>query len=210
MQYMIGSLALQYFREGGSWIDFREGMQYFGSTFEIVLSVAEKSLGLRDAREIFFLRHFLIFLSYYAGVVALFFLGKKSFGNNLWALLTCILFVFSPRIFGHAFFYRSSVDPLTPNATAVVRQHPPACICMRYCRDNTSHWYLSSATNGAIFGTSTPGFLQEQRMLGACDYFRSSLFCFISTHFHRTVAIFMASASAAFFAGVCVYELTSI
>jgi hypothetical protein len=112
MQYMIGSLALQYFREGGSWIDFREGMQYFGSTFEIVLSVAEKSLGLRDAREIFFLRHFLIFLSYYAGVVALFFLGKKSFGNNLWALLTCILFVFSPRIFGHAFYNSKDIPAM--------------------------------------------------------------------------------------------------
>lgn len=50
------------------------------------------------------LRHLVIFLFFYAGVVALYRLGLRVLGDWRFALLACLLLVLTPRFFAHSFF----------------------------------------------------------------------------------------------------------
>ncbi len=85
--------------------------RYHGPFFEIFLIGAEiiwdhfrDSNGYLDIREVYLLRHFITFLTFFTGVFFFYLLCKHHFGNWKVALLGSLLLILSPRIFSHSFY----------------------------------------------------------------------------------------------------------
>jgi hypothetical protein len=78
--------------------------KYHGPAFELLLFPLEKMFGLKDMRDIFFMRHLVTFLLFTLSVFFFYLLGKKHFKSNALALAGCIFLVLSPRIFADAFY----------------------------------------------------------------------------------------------------------
>ncbi len=77
---------------------------YYGSVFELVLVILEKSLNIEDSRELFFMRHLVTFLIFYISIIFFYFLGKLYFNDWKKGLLGCLFLILSPRIFAHSFY----------------------------------------------------------------------------------------------------------
>lgn len=92
-----------------------------GSTFEIVSAIAEKIVfGAKSPSEqaLYFLRHFLLYLFYLGGVYAVYSMARRRFSDWRIALLTAMMFVLSPRIYGNAYFNSMDIAFLSTFALA--------------------------------------------------------------------------------------------
>jgi len=76
----------------------------YGVAFQLPLVIAEKALGLKDMRDVFFMRHLLTFLAFYSSVIIFYFLCKKIFNNWKYGLVGSLFLVLSPRIFADSFY----------------------------------------------------------------------------------------------------------
>ena len=78
--------------------------RYYGKSFEIVLLLAERSLGLQDSRDIYLTRHLLTHLFFIAGGFACGMLAYRMLGSRWVALLAMLMFLLHPRLYAHSFF----------------------------------------------------------------------------------------------------------
>lgn len=108
---LVGELTYQYIL--GSVEELDGFHKYYGSVFEVFLVFVEKQLNLVDSREIYLLRHFLTFFSFYIGVIFFYLLCNKIFRNTKLALLASIMLVLSPRIFAHSFYNSKDIPFLS-------------------------------------------------------------------------------------------------
>lgn len=80
-----------------------------GPLFEMTLAwIEEAVLHLDSLRQALFFRHYATWLTFYFGVIGVYFLARKLWGSRPLALLACLFLVMQPRIFAHAF--NDSVD----------------------------------------------------------------------------------------------------
>jgi hypothetical protein len=84
--------------------------KYHGPAFELILVFAQKALDLSDTRDVYLMRHFLTFLTFFISVVFFYQLCKQLFKSWKLALIGCIFLVLSPRIFADSFY--NSKDPV--------------------------------------------------------------------------------------------------
>ena len=98
-----GVEAYKYAVQGDSHL-FEYDDRYYGTAVELPLYVMEVSLGLKDSRAIFIMRHQVTFLLFVAGVAFFYVLSRRLFRSWTLALLGCAVLVISPRIFGQAFY----------------------------------------------------------------------------------------------------------
>jgi len=82
--------------------DFKD--RSYGVAFETPAFVVEQLLGLTDTRDIFMMRHLLVFLVFVAGVFALYRLAARRFEDWRVGLLAATFLVLSPRFFADAFY----------------------------------------------------------------------------------------------------------
>jgi hypothetical protein len=78
--------------------------RYHGPAFELVLLALELASGLRELREIYFLRHLATFLLFVASVFCFYRLCAIRFDSWQIGLLGAGFYVVSPRIFADAFY----------------------------------------------------------------------------------------------------------
>lgn len=79
--------------------------RYHGPAFEIILAVAQTLfIKTNTEQEIYFLRHYLNYLLFIAGVWCFYLICLRRFRNWKIALLGSLMLVLSPRIFGQAFY----------------------------------------------------------------------------------------------------------
>ncbi|PIP65660.1 hypothetical protein COW95_00710 [Candidatus Peregrinibacteria bacterium CG22_combo_CG10-13_8_21_14_all_49_11] len=126
-QYVIGFEAYEAVFKGEEW-STDPGRRYHGPVFELFLYGLEQVLPLENAQEVFFMRHFVSFLVFVLGVFFLYLLAAKYFRSRLWGLLTALMLVLSPRIFGHAFFNSRDVPTL---ALFTVSMYTLVCVLER-------------------------------------------------------------------------------
>jgi len=88
-----------------------------GTAFEVPAVVLEALLGLTDKRDIYMFRHLLTFLVCFAGIVAIYRLAERRFGDWRWGLLAAAFLVLSPRLFAESFY--NSKDAVFMAAFAV-------------------------------------------------------------------------------------------
>lgn len=114
-QRHIGTLAIEYTVKGeeacvrpkDSSID-----KYVGPAFEMLLVGIERMLNLTDSRAIYLMRHLVIFLFFYTGVIFLYLLCKYSFQSWKLGLLGSLLLILNPRIFEHSFYDSKDIPSL--------------------------------------------------------------------------------------------------
>lgn len=76
----------------------------YGVAYELPAAWLEEVLGLTDWRAVFLMRHALTFAICVGGVVALYQLGRRRFGDWRLGLLAATMLVLSPRLFGDLFY----------------------------------------------------------------------------------------------------------
>jgi len=79
-----------------------------GLAFEVFLAALTDSFRLKNSRDVILMRHLIVFLLFYVGVIFFYLLCRRHFQNWRPALLGCVFLVLSPRIFADAFY--NSVD----------------------------------------------------------------------------------------------------
>jgi len=100
----FGVMAYKYAFEGDQRLHMYPD-RYYGPIFEFVLYTLEKLFDLTDnPRQLYFMRHFCIFFSFYVGVYFFYLLCKKRFHSWKVGLLGALCLILSPRIFAHAFY----------------------------------------------------------------------------------------------------------
>ena len=110
IQREIGITNVKYITKGNQKL-VTDLDRYHGPFFEMLLFGIEtvwnrldSNNGYMDIRDVYLLRHFITFFTFYVSVFFFFLLCKHHFGNWKLALLGCLLLVLSPRIFSHAFY----------------------------------------------------------------------------------------------------------
>jgi hypothetical protein len=76
----------------------------YGVAFEAPAVVLEQILNITDDRDVFMLRHLLTFLVFVAGVLAVYGLAARRFGDWRIGLLAAAFLVLTPRMFAESFY----------------------------------------------------------------------------------------------------------
>jgi len=99
-----GVAVLRYVIEGNQTL-LKSFSTYYGPFFEVILVVMERILNLgKNSRAIFFMRHFVTFISFYIGVFVFYLLCKNRFNSWKIGLLGSVFLILSPRIFADSFY----------------------------------------------------------------------------------------------------------
>ena len=91
--------------------------RYYGVAFELPLLLAEKALGLDDAR------HAASHILFLAGALCCGLLARRMTGSSIAAFLAFALFVLQPRIYAHSFFNSKDVPALALFAVCLCLAH---------------------------------------------------------------------------------------
>lgn len=78
--------------------------KYYGVIFQVSSLYLERIFGLSSYFERYMLRHQLVFILFFLASIAFYRILYRQFGNRYLALLGALIFILSPRTFGHAFF----------------------------------------------------------------------------------------------------------
>ena len=78
--------------------------RFYGPVFQLLAVQMEKTFHPQNLQDIYFLRHLLVFLVFYAGLIFFYLFLSKRFRDWRLALLGCFFMVLSPRLFGHTFY----------------------------------------------------------------------------------------------------------
>ena len=116
----------RYIADGGEFrIDraFYDVDRFYGMAFELPLLLAEKALGVDDARGVHLLRHAAGYVLFLAGALSCALLARRMTGSTAIALLALALFALQPRIYAHAFFNSKDVPALALFAVCLWLAH---------------------------------------------------------------------------------------
>jgi len=114
--------------------------RYAGTGFEMVAAAAENFFRVtQNDRNAYFLRHTLVFLTFFLGSCFFYKLSLNIFKDWRWSLTGCVLLVASPRIFADSFynskdipflaFFILSMYTLMEISRQVRQPRPPAIVC---------------------------------------------------------------------------------
>jgi len=79
------------------------GWQTYGPAFEAVLYIVEKAFNLTDTRDIYLMRHFCIFLTYWIGLIFFYKIIKYQYKSTNISLLGTTFFFITPLFFLESF-----------------------------------------------------------------------------------------------------------
>jgi hypothetical protein len=99
-----GEIVYNYIFNGETEALLQGNEKYHGPAFELILVFVQKALNLTDTREVYLMRHFLTFLTFFISVIFFYYLCKRCFNSWKLALIGSIFLVLSPRIFADAFY----------------------------------------------------------------------------------------------------------
>jgi len=116
----------------------------YGVAFELPVTLGERLLRLSETRAIYLFRHLCTFLVSYAGLLALFGLGRRRYGGD-WrmGLAAAGLLVLSPRLFGE-FFYNDK------DAVFMALSTIATYTTVRFAEQPTGRWAILHALACAI------------------------------------------------------------
>lgn len=76
----------------------------YGVVFDMPVIALERLLVLNDSRDKYLLRHFLTFVVFFLGLLAIYKTAKNRFGSWRYGLLAAVFMICSPRIFAESFY----------------------------------------------------------------------------------------------------------
>ena len=105
--------------------DFKD--KDYGPAFEMPLFLLERFFGLTQAKDVYQFRHLVTFFAYSAGVMALYLLAIRRYGNWKIGLLAAAFLIFSPRFFAEGFY--NSKDIVFMSAFMIATNTMIAYLC---------------------------------------------------------------------------------
>lgn len=75
--------------------------RYYGPFFELPLLILTNNI---PTPGMIYFRHFAVFLTFFTGLIGLYYLGSRLFHDSRWELLPVVLMVTSPRLFSDSFY----------------------------------------------------------------------------------------------------------
>lgn len=112
-----GEVAYEYVTGQGSRLLTYVDRDY-GTVLELPLVALEKVFRMTATRQIYFMRHLVTFLFFFAGTVFFYLLARKRFGRML-GLLGVAFLIMSPRIFADSFYNSKDIGLLSALIIAV-------------------------------------------------------------------------------------------
>jgi hypothetical protein len=103
-RYSVGVVSYRYVvdHDKGPLLD--SGDRFHGPSFELLLVFVEEAFQLKDLRAIYLSRHLVIFLLFFAAVVAFYRLLRRRFDSRVVGLAGALFLILSPRIFAESFY----------------------------------------------------------------------------------------------------------
>ena len=150
-QRYVGEAALAFYFGGESETRFHN-QRFYGAAFEIPLVLAERALGLEDARDILLSRRLLTHLFFLIGGAFVWLLARRMFDSRPLATLALLIFLLHPRIYAHSFF--NSKDPVFLSMFAIALY----AIHRAFRRDTAAAFALCGAAVGLLVGVRILGF----------------------------------------------------
>ncbi|MGP8217260.1 MAG: ArnT family glycosyltransferase [Bacteroidia bacterium] len=102
-QRHLGYTTYNYLFHGIDSIKYCNNKEY-GVALELPLTILEKTLRIKDSRDILLMRHLVIHIFFLLGVLAFFLLIDFLYHNKLLAVIGFLILVTTPLIYGHSFF----------------------------------------------------------------------------------------------------------
>lgn len=87
--------------------DYRD--RDYGVFFDMPVFALERLLGLDDSRHQYLLRHFLTYIAFLAGAIAIYSIASLRFDSWRWGLAAAIMYVASPRMFAESFYNNKDI-----------------------------------------------------------------------------------------------------
>ena len=84
--------------------DIIDSDKFYGVAFELPLLLAERAMGLPDARGVYVNRHLLTHLFFLAGGLFAYLLARRLFSGRVLPVAAMLFFLLSPRLYAHSFF----------------------------------------------------------------------------------------------------------
>lgn len=176
-----GVMTLRYILSGDS-AELGQGEKYHGAAFELLLAVLEKTLALRDLRNVYLFRHLANFLFFYFGIVVFYRLACASFQSWRLGLLGSACLALSPRIFADAFYNPKDIP----------------CLVMFIVSISTLIGYLDHKTPGrALAHAAACAVLIDIRIMGVLVPLLTAVFLALDEAAARTSAGAKACAKTA-------------
>jgi hypothetical protein len=141
-QRKYGQQVYAYVTQGSQ--EMLEGpMKYYGPAFELGLLAFEKILRLADTRSIYFMRHFLTFLTFWLATIFFYELCRYVFRSWKIGLLGALLLVLSPRMLGESFYNPKDLPFMALFAISMYT-------LVRYIDAKTIRWAVAHAIACAV------------------------------------------------------------
>lgn len=90
------------FRDGP--IPMQQDWGFFNPVIQVVMRGIELAFGLTDGADIWFMRHFVTFLMFFATIVLFYKIARLRYRDWKLPLLGAVMFMLSPRLFAHGFY----------------------------------------------------------------------------------------------------------
>ncbi len=107
----VGEYAYNYVFLGQPWAT-EAAQRFYGTSFELPLSIVRHVLNITDPRSIFLMRHLLTFWLFIVGVAFFYRLASRHLHSWRMGLLGAFLLVLSPRIFADAFYNSKDIPAM--------------------------------------------------------------------------------------------------
>ncbi len=150
-QRYVGETALAFY-SGGEFEARFHNQRFYGAAFELPLALAERALGLEDARDILLSRRLLTHLFFLIGGAFVWLLARRMFDSRPLALAAMLIFLLQPRIYAHSFF--NSKDPVFLSMFAIALY----AIHRAFRRDSLAAFAVCGAAVGLLVGVRILGF----------------------------------------------------
>lgn len=151
LQRNIGIVSVNYIMDNDQLLLISTDRDH-GPIFEVLLITIERIFNLsNNSRAIYFMRHLVTFLLFYASIFFFYKLCKHKFKNWKIGLLGSLFLILSPRIFAHSFYNSKDIPFLALFIISIYT-------LIRYLNNKT--WY------NAIFHAIACAFLIDIRILG--------------------------------------------
>jgi len=82
---------------------------FYGVVFDLPLALFETILNIQNYKNIFLLRHFFNFLIFFISSIYFYKILNNRFKNNIIIFFGLLLYITSPRIFGHSFYNNKDI-----------------------------------------------------------------------------------------------------
>lgn len=101
----------------------------YGVAFELPLGFLERVLNLHTPRDIYYFRHLMTFVVFFAGVFAVFKLAERRFSDWRLGIIAALFMILNPRLFAESFYNDKDVVfmalfAISLNTTVIFLQHP--------------------------------------------------------------------------------------